>query len=116
MLNPAATSTRATTSPTTAPRAWLKSIGPVGLELTNSTWTGEPRPSSLLPHDGPASAIGRSCACSHTGSSVILMKPGAATEVRPNEVGNDIASISSLAIAIGGRRSVRASLGGGGGG
>ena len=40
------------------------------------------------------------------------MKPGAATEVRPNEGARAIAAISSLAMAIGGRRSVRASFSG----
>src|SRR2546427_11169418 len=91
-------------------------MGPVGLELTNSTCTGEARPSSLRPHDGPASAIGPSWACSHAGSRVMLMKPGAATEVRPNEGARAIAAISSLAMAIGGERGARGTRAGEGSG
>ena len=53
-----------------------------------------------------------SWACSQAGSSVTLMNPGAATVVRPNDGGSAIAAASSLAMVIGGRRSVRASFSG----
>ena len=101
---------RATTSPTTAPRPWLKSKGPVGLELTYSTWVRIPFPSSLLPHSGPAAAIGSTCACNHTGFSRRLMKPGAATEMAANDSSSSIRGASSFAIWTGARRSTFASL------